>query len=81
MQPDSAHKPLLLLVDSVHMGAATSHVAAFFVSARARTFDDAGRGFRHRSGQPLQDLDTVGNHGDVAKAAIPFLLKSMERFT
>ena len=28
-QPDSAHKPLLTLVDSVHMGAATSHVAVF----------------------------------------------------
>jgi len=41
--------------------------------------DDVGRGFRHRAGQPFQDIGAVRNHGDVAKAAIPFLLESMER--
>ena len=41
--------------------------------------DDVGCGFRHRSGQALQDFGAVRNHGDVAKAAIPFLPESMER--
>ena len=54
MQPDSAHKPLLTLVDSVHIGAATSHDAAFFVSARARTFASAGR--RKRCGQARKPI-------------------------
>ena len=40
-QPDSAHKPLLTLVDSARVGARTSHGATFFVSA-ARTFTSAG---------------------------------------
>ena len=40
--------------------------------------DDMGCRFRHGAGQPLQDFGTVRNHGDVAKAAIPFAPKGMK---
>ena len=43
--------------------------------------DDMGCGFWHCPGQPLQEFGAVRNHGNVAKAAIPFLPKSMERST
>jgi hypothetical protein len=41
--------------------------------------DDVGCGFRHRSGQALQDFSAVRNHGDVAKAAISFLPERVKR--
>jgi hypothetical protein len=40
--------------------------------------DDVGCGPRHRSGQALQDFSAVRNHGEVAKPAIAFVLKSVE---
>ena len=52
-QPDSAHKPLLNLVDSARVGSRTSHGATLFVLA-PRTLTSAGGGkrcgrFRDRS--------------------------------
>ncbi|MFD1973549.1 hypothetical protein ACFSQQ_02160 [Mesorhizobium kowhaii] len=40
--------------------------------------DDVGCRLRHGAGQPLQDFGAVRDHGDVAKAAIAFLLKCVE---
>ena len=40
--------------------------------------DDVRGRFWHRTRQPFEDFGAVGNHGHVAKAAIPFLPKRVK---